>query len=973
VPHSANISKRGFCLALSGLLLTAGPIAAQPRHPRNAIPLKAARSVQQPHLRTITTLREAHSLSAQEARRGYPVHLRAVVTYFDPGLDTRRIAVFLHDATGAMYAAVSLKTIWPKGPPVPGTLVEVTGKTSSGDFSPIIDQTQLTIIRRGPLPSDPTPVNIAGLLNGTEVSQWVEIEGVVRSVFYSATNVTLEVALADGIIGATTVRQPGVDYARLVDAKVFIQGNAGTPYNSNRQMTGCRFFFPGLQSVIVVEAAPPNVFTLPVKPIIDLARFAPVSAWPHRVHVRGIVTLNWPGKTICLRDSTDGLCAQTPQTSPLAVGSMVDVAGFTQVGGFKPALVDATAQSLPGKGTIQPNPTTPEEALSGSQDANLIQIKGQLIGRDLAAQDATLILRSGASIFRVILPTALSGPRVAAIPIGSKLRITGICSVMIDTHGTLQGYGPTQTSQFSILLRSPQDVVVLQTPSWWTTGRIVLVLAFTFAVAAAFFTWAFILRRRVEQQTRELRESGELYRHMAHHDALTGLPTRILLNDRLRNALDRAARFHTSTALLMLDLDKFKQINDSFGHDGGDRLLQITAERLNTIIRKTDTVARMGGDEFIVLLNDLDHPDQAEHIAAKIVAVLSEPVLLGKILVPISVSVGVCPVSEGTTDAADLLKRVDAAMYHAKAHGRSCFHTFTSDMLSTTRSHVQLQIALSHALERHEFELHYQPIVNCATLALNGFEALLRWRNKDLGLIMPSEFIPLAEESGLIVAIGDWVLHHACREIGSLEQRVGQRFNLSVNLSPVQLLHKNLHRIVESTLLESGRNPALLQLEITEGNLLADSQETHATLDQLRELGVRLVLDDFGVGFSTLSYITQFPFDWIKLDRSLVRNCATKRSSLAVLRAIVEMAHALDISVVAEGVESPEQSALLLAEGCDAAQGFYFSPPVPASELAHLIPALQNLRATLPSSSGSRLLPTSAAAPYTPLITRPAM
>jgi diguanylate cyclase (GGDEF)-like protein len=246
----------------------------------------------------------------------------------------------------------------------------------------------------------------------------------------------------------------------------------------------------------------------------------------------------------------------------------------------------------------------------------------------------------------------------------------------------MEGYGAAQAARFWILVRSSQDIAVLHTPSWWTASRIRLALLFTLAVTLAGLVWALSLRRRVEQQTRELRESRERYRHMAHHDALTGLPTRTLLHDRLQNALDRAQRFHKTIALMMLDLDKFKEVNDYYGHSAGDQVLCLTAQRIRASIRKTDSVARMGGDEFVVLLNDLAGPEQAEHIAEKIVEALAAPILISGFEVPLSVSIGVCTVSDETVEANVLLRRVDAAMYRAKERGRGCFQVFTSDMMA---------------------------------------------------------------------------------------------------------------------------------------------------------------------------------------------------------------------------------------------------------------------------------------------------
>ncbi len=687
MPYCTYISRRSSIPVSFVLALVASSVLAQSSvHPESTSPTIPQSSLTQPPLRTITTVREAHSLSEKEARRGYPLHLRAIVTYLDPSIDGKRGGIFLQDATGGIYAVVPANLKWPEGPPLPGTLVDVSGFSGPGDFAPIVDQSQIRVIAPSHLPRHATTVTLSHLLTGADDCRWVEIEGVVRNVLDSSTHVTLQVTMADGIIGTTAVKQPGVDYSRLVDATVRIRGNAGTMFNSNRQMTGIRLYFPGLQTVTVVEPGRPDILTQPAQPLSSLSQFKPTLSWPHRVHVRGTVTLHWPGRNLCIEDDTQGLCAQSSQTTPLAVGSSADLAGFTTLAGFRPSLGDAVFIASPGTHPIATPFITAEEALKGDHDSEPVTIQARLIGRDLEAHDTTLVLESGKSVFRAILPNALANSYLSAIRIGSTLNLTGICSVQFDSSGTLLSYGGPQALRFWILLRSPQDVVVLRPPPWWTAARLSLVVTLAVVIILAVAVWVFVLRRRVEQRTRELSESRELYRHMAHHDSLTGLPTRALLHEHLQVGLERSRRFKKGVALLMLDLDNFKQINDSFGHDCGDQVLRATAERLSAIIRKTDSVARMGGDEFIVLLNDLVHPGQAELVAAKVVAALSRPVRIGKLDVAVSASVGVCTIAGGSVDADALLKRVDAAMYRAKASGRGCFQVFTGDLTATPRS-----------------------------------------------------------------------------------------------------------------------------------------------------------------------------------------------------------------------------------------------------------------------------------------------
>jgi diguanylate cyclase (GGDEF)-like protein len=400
--------------------------------------------------------------------------------------------------------------------------------------------------------------------------------------------------------------------------------------------------------------------------------------------VRGTVTLHWPGRNICIQDDTQGLCAQSTQTTPLAVGSSADLAGFTALAGFRPSLDDAIFEAAPGARTIAIPVITTDQALNGDHDSELVTIQGQFIGRDTEARDSILVIASEKSVFRAILPTALANSYLSKIRVGSKLSITGICVVQSDSSGMRQIYGGNQATRFWILLRSPNDVVVLHAASWWTAARISMLVPFALAIILGVAAWVIVLRRRVEQKTRELREKSELYRHMAHYDPLTGLLSRVLLHDHLQIGLERSRRFKKGLALLMLDLDNFKQINDSHGHDSGDQVLRITAKRLSAIIRKTDSIARMGGDEFIVVLNDLEDPSQAELVAEKIVGAISLSVQIGKLQIAVSVSIGVCNLSDSRVDAETLLKRVDAAMYRAKARGRGCFQSFTDDMIEAS-------------------------------------------------------------------------------------------------------------------------------------------------------------------------------------------------------------------------------------------------------------------------------------------------
>jgi diguanylate cyclase (GGDEF)-like protein/PAS domain S-box-containing protein len=425
--------------------------------------------------------------------------------------------------------------------------------------------------------------------------------------------------------------------------------------------------------------------------------------------------------------------------------------------------------------------------------------------------------------------------------------------------------------------------------------------------------------------------------HLAHHDALTGLPTRTLLRRRLDGALAHAEESRSCVGLLMIDLDNFKRVNDLIGHHAGDALLREVAVRLGDSVRACDTVARIGGDEFVVVLDGIGNAYEAEDIARRLLANVSVPLELGEQTISPTASVGICVYPECADAAESLLKNADAAMYRAKAEGRNTFATFTYDMAFASSRRRMLEAGLDLALERNELHLLYQPQICIKTGRITGFEALLRWQSGELGSVMPNDFISLIEESGLIAPIGEWVLRTACREGRRLQEEMGRAFTIAVNISPVQLQQEALPEIVSHALADCGLNAGSLELEITENVLVSTSTRTRANLDAMRSLGVRVAIDDFGTGFSSMSYVTRFPVDRLKIDRSFVADMLFNSTSNAVTSAVITLAADLNISVVAEGVETAEHRDSLLGKGCTEAQGFFYSRPVPIESLSSVI------------------------------------
>jgi diguanylate cyclase (GGDEF)-like protein len=431
----------------------------------------------------------------------------------------------------------------------------------------------------------------------------------------------------------------------------------------------------------------------------------------------------------------------------------------------------------------------------------------------------------------------------------------------------------------------------------------------------------------------EWQQAQEQISHMARHDALTSLPNRTLFREQLEQAL-RLVKRSDQLAVLCLDLDHFKEINDSLGHPIGDALLMEVGRRLGECVTENDTVARLGGDEFAIVqfCKDCD-PSAVAVLASHVVERISEPYTIGGHQLVIGVSIGISLAPEDGKNPDELLKKADLALYRAKADGRGTYRFFETGMDARAQARRLLELDLRAALQRKEFEVYYQPIRDIASDEVVAFEALVRWNHSLRGMISPVSFIPLAEETGLIVPLGDWVLRQACMDAADWPQDV----DVAVNLSPVQFKNPNLVSQVKTALQLSGLAPNRLELEITESVLLQNSETTLAVLHELRAFGVRISLDDFGTGYSSLSYLRSFPFDKIKIDRSFVSELATREDSMAIVRAVTGLGKSLGIVTTAEGVETDAQFELLRREGCTQAQGYLFSQPRPVAEVGAML------------------------------------
>ena len=421
--------------------------------------------------------------------------------------------------------------------------------------------------------------------------------------------------------------------------------------------------------------------------------------------------------------------------------------------------------------------------------------------------------------------------------------------------------------------------------------------------------------------------------HQAYHDALTDLPNRLLFADRVKQAVAHAYRQRQQLAVMFIDLDRFKQVNDGFGHHVGDQLLQEVSKRLQALVRADDTVARLGGDEFTLLLPNISHTDDTIKIADQMIKAFDMPFVIEKYELFTSPSIGIAIYPYDGTDAGTLMKNADSAMYLAKRNGRNGYKLYTPDMNESAVAQLMLENQLRRAIEHDELILHYQPQVNTNTGELIGIEALLRWQHPDKGLLYPVEFIALAEESGLIVSIGEWVLRTACMQNKYWQAMACKAVKMAVNVSTRQFCHPHFVRLVEQVLEDSCLESRWLELEMTESILLRDTEQAIDKLQQLKALGVTLSIDDFGTGYSSMAYLKNFPFDTVKIDRSFIRDVVANKNDAEIAKAIIGMAHSMNLKVIAEGVETIGQLEFVHTHQCDDVQGYYISQPLEAEKM----------------------------------------
>ncbi|MDQ7048116.1 MAG: EAL domain-containing protein [Enterobacterales bacterium] len=476
------------------------------------------------------------------------------------------------------------------------------------------------------------------------------------------------------------------------------------------------------------------------------------------------------------------------------------------------------------------------------------------------------------------------------------------------------------------------------TPFGW--GIVIDLLIIYIVVSYSAWTLANDLRfalSSLEIENLRVKESRREYQKIAHFDQLTGLPNRIIAVDRFNQAIFHCQRNGSKVALLFLDLDNFKTVNDSLGHSVGDHLLQAIASRLEKSVREGDTVCRLGGDEFLIILDSITNEQDISCIAIQILTAISEPLIIDSNQLTTSCSIGVAIAPKNGDGFDELRKKADMAMYKAKNAGKNGFLFYDDDMNKDMLAHIDILNSLRDAIDNREFLLYYQPKIDLKTGKISSAEALIRWRTPDKRLIMPNDFIAIAESTGFIIEIGEWVLYEACRQCKEFQNQGLDEFSIAVNLSSVQFRRGNLEQIIVGALSSSGLDAKYLELEVTESLLVEDVEDVCQQIQRLQLMGIRFSIDDFGTGYSSMSYLKEFNFDYLKIDRVFIKNSLDNPNDMALCEAIIVMAHKLNLIVVAEGIETQLQKDFLVAAGCQYGQGNYFSKPLPVKKFYQLI------------------------------------
>lgn len=930
-----------------------------------------------PALHTIKSVRD---LTPAQAAPGLPVHVRGVITFVDP--IWRQL--FLEDRTAAIYVkysgALNLE---------PGTQVKLTGLSGAGAFAPVIVAARLQIEGPAPLPA-PHPATVAAAASGELDSQYVSIEGIVHPIKHGDNPhhpvVTFDLQTEGGLLHVATAPtfSDRLHANTLDDARVRLRGVFESIYNSRRQILGFQLLVASPSDIEILEPGVADPFSLPTTPVGALLHFSPRAKSGHRFKVAGAITLIGPD-LLYLQDASGGVEVHG-DTRTLHPGEMIEVVGYpTLVGRYSPVMTDAVFRSLHHQGSIVPEVSSAERILEGRDDSMLVTVEGKLVAAVSVPSGATLILKTGVRNFTAQLDTSDLGADLGFLRNGSVLRLTGVCSTQVDSNHLYQLLEDNPIT-FKVLLRSPADITVVHAAPFWTLQATLILLAVCAASILAILMWVGALRKRVRLQMSALRRAEETaqairdlsaamqnvtseqrfdaqvsvqgshdiaqlvvgfnrmlselqlrdrakrvaeakLQHMALVDDLTGLPNRRLLSDRLAQSLKAAQRDGHKLALLYIDLDGFKPVNDSLGHTIGDLLLRQVADRLQSRSRESDTLARIGGDEFTLILSGIRSTPDAVEVAENLLETLTSPFTIDGHLIRIGASIGISLFPEHAVEGDELIQLADFAMYAAKRSGKNRIVEFSADLGCATRERMTLEGELRRAIAEGEITIEYQPEIDLASRAIVRFEALARWNHAQMGPVSPLNFIPVAEESGLIIPLGASILEQACRDAVAWQQETGEPIQVAVNVSSVQFAQNSFVAEVREVLRRTGLAPRLLQIELTESATLTGIDRAARVMQELKSMGISLAMDDFGTGYSCLSYLPKLAFDALKIDRSFVNELMVRPETRAFVQSILTMAHNLGMKVVVEGIETPEQLALIESLGANEVQGYLLGRP----------------------------------------------
>jgi diguanylate cyclase (GGDEF)-like protein len=870
----------------------------------------------------LTQVKQIRALSQQQAATAAPVKLTGVIT----DLSGWKNSFFFQDST----AGISVDRTDNADVHV-GDMVELTGVSNPGWFAPTIVASNVRVIGHA---SPPTPLRVtfADMAAGAQDSRWIEVQGIVHSIRFARTfthdTLLLRLELGGGPVTVILQDFAGLDVSRLIDSTVRIRGVSSTTFNEKRQFVGLGMFVPDRRDLEIVQLAASDPFAAPGSPVRNALQFGQGS---HRVKVTGIATYQVPGHTLYLQDGEDGIQVQTSSTQLVEPGQKVEALGFPVIGEYSPILVDGLFRVIGTAAPVTPVHITAADVITQKvgfnlvpNDQQLVQLEGKLVESHIHGGQRIWILREGAEVFEAYAPLSAATARMDSIGNGSVLSLTGVCSVQTDID--------RNPVSFSILLRSSKDIVILQRAPWWTPSHSLLLLASLAIITAVIILWVVVLRHRVEHQTRTIRESEGRFRNLAEQDVLTGLPNRLCLNERIEQSLALSRENLRKAVVFTIDVDRFKQINDTHGHPVGDECLKVVATRLRTIVRGVDTIARTGGEEFTIVVGNLTNPESARRISSAILRLFQEPIILLGNEVKLTISVGGAIYPDDGVDTQTLLKRSDQALYEAKRTGRNRAVFANEELCGAIESATVIEVALRDALQTNEFKLFYQPICDSSG-TVHHFEALLRTSNATLAALGPAQFIPIAEATGLIVPLGRWVIEEACRQIAEWHSMGVDSCPVAVNISGKQLLQQAFANDVLQVLERFHLKPELLEFEMTETTVMADIAAVLEPIAQLARAGLAFAIDDFGTGHSSLARLHQLPINSLKIDRSFVVSLEKNNGFHTIVLAIIQMAKSLDLQVVAEGVETREQFNTLRNLGCDFFQGYLFARPMPA-ELA---------------------------------------